>query len=214
MQDESRLEALFYEKLEAGLAVNRNARAIACVFLFAGFLAHCGILTAMSAGQLSGNLGRCHCFAMEPDCHMTTVSRSALVRHSAEEMFDLVDDVRSYQEFLPWVKRSREIERNEDMVCGELLFSKAGFEKSFVTRNRRQPGKMIEIRLVEGPFRQLEGFWRFQPLGHGGCKVSVDLEFEFSSRLLGAAFGRVFTQVAGTLVDSFVRRANTVYGRG
>ncbi len=145
---------------------------------------------------------------------MTTVSRSAMVRHSAEEMFELVDDVRGYEDFLPWVKRSRERERDGDVVIGELLFSKAGIEKSFTTRNRRQPGKMIEIRLVEGPFRHLEGFWRFDALGEDACKVSLDLEFEFSNRLLAMAFGKVFTQVAGTLVDSFVKRANERYGLG
>ncbi len=145
---------------------------------------------------------------------MPTVSRSALVRHTAAEMFDLVDDVARYQDFLPWVKRSVERERSEDIVIGELLFAKAGFEKSFTTRNLRQPGKMIEIRLVEGPFRQLEGFWRFEPLGEDACKVSLDLEFEFSSKLLAMAFGKVFTQVAGTLVDSFVQRAHQCYGRG
>lgn len=144
---------------------------------------------------------------------MTTVSRSAHVRYSADKMFELVDDVKSYQEFLPWVKRSRELERNDNIVCGELLFAKAGFEKSFVTRNLRQPGKMIEIRLVEGPFQQLEGFWRFQALTENACKVSVDLEFAFSNRLLSMAFGKVFTQVAGTLVDSFVQRAEVIYGR-
>ena len=73
---------------------------------------------------------------------------------------------------------------------------------------------MIEIRLVEGPFRHLEGFWRFDALGEDACKVSLDLEFEFSNRLLAMAFGKVFTQVAGTLVDSFVKRANERYGRG
>lgn len=145
---------------------------------------------------------------------MPTVSRSAIVRHTATEMFDLVDDVSRYQDFLPWVKRSVERERSEDLVVGELLFAKAGFEKSFTTRNLRQPGKMIEIRLVEGPFRQLEGFWRFEPLGDDACKVSLDLEFEFSNKLLGMAFGKVFTQVAGTLVDSFVQRARDCYGRG
>lgn len=145
---------------------------------------------------------------------MPTVSRSAIVRHTATEMFDLVDDVARYQDFLPWVKRSVERERSEDLVVGELLFAKAGFEKSFTTRNLRQPGKMIEIRLVEGPFRQLEGFWRFEALGEDACKVSLDLEFEFSNKLLAMAFGKVFTQVAGTLVDSFVQRANKCYGRG
>jgi ribosome-associated toxin RatA of RatAB toxin-antitoxin module len=129
-------------------------------------------------------------------------------------MFALVDNVRDYQDFLPWVKRSRELERSDDVVCGELLFAKAGIEKSFVTRNRRQPGKMIEIRLVEGPFRQLEGFWLFTPLDHSACKVSVNLQFEFSNRLVAMAFGKVFTQVAGTLVDSFVQRADVLHGRG
>lgn len=143
---------------------------------------------------------------------MTTVSRSAHVRYSAEKMFELVDDVQSYQDFLPWVKRSRELERSDEVVCGELLFAKAGFEKSFTTRNLRQPGKMIEIRLIEGPFQHLEGFWQFQSITENACKVSVDLEFEFSNRLLSMAFGKVFTQVAGTLVDSFVQRAEVIYG--
>jgi len=143
---------------------------------------------------------------------MTTVARSALVSHSAEDMFRLVDDVAAYEQFLPWVKRSRELYRDADTVRAELLFSKGGFEKSFTTQNRIQYGKMIDIRLVEGPFRHLDGYWRFQPLSESACKVSLDLEFEFSNRLLAMAFGRVFTQVAGTLVDSFVRRADALYG--
>lgn len=143
---------------------------------------------------------------------MTTVARSALVSYSARDMFRLVDDVASYERFLPWVKRSRELHRDADTVRAELLFSKGGFEKSFTTQNRIQYGKMIDIRLVEGPFRHLDGYWRFQPLSEDACKVSLDLEFEFSSRLLAMAFGRVFTQVAGTLVDSFVRRADELYG--
>ncbi|PWG64245.1 type II toxin-antitoxin system RatA family toxin [Sediminicurvatus halobius] len=144
---------------------------------------------------------------------MTTVARSALVPYSAEDMFRLVDDVASYEQFLPWVKRSRELHRDADTVRAELLFSKGGFEKSFTTQNRIQYGKMIDIRLVEGPFRHLDGYWRFQSLADDACKVSLDLEFEFSNRLLAMAFGRVFTQVAGTLVDSFVRRAHELYGR-
>lgn len=143
---------------------------------------------------------------------MTIVSRSAIVPHSAQAMFDLVDDVTTYQEFLPWVKRSTEHYRDEGQVKATLLFSKGGFEKAFTTRNLRHPGEMIDIRLVEGPFRQLEGIWRFEALERGGSKVSLDLEFEFSNRLLAMAFGRVFTQVATTLVDSFVRRANDLYG--
>ncbi len=145
---------------------------------------------------------------------MTTVSRSALVSHSAEDMFRLVDDVNSYERFLPWVKSSRELHRDDDTVRATLVFSKGGFEKSFTTQNRVKYGKMIDIRLVEGPFKHLDGYWRFEQLREDACKVSLDLEFEFSNRLLGMAFGRVFTQVATTLVDSFVRRADEVYGKG
>ena len=142
---------------------------------------------------------------------MTTVSRSALVPYSAQAMFDLVDDVDSYDRFLPWCKESRVLERTDDAVKGTIIFSKGVFEKGFTTLNRRQPGKMIEIRLVEGPFRHLEGFWRFQTLREDASKVSLDLEFEFNNRLVAMAFGKVFTQVANTLVDAFVGRAREVY---
>ncbi len=142
---------------------------------------------------------------------MTTVSRSALVPYSAAAMFELVDDVSAYQEFLPWVKRSTEDYRDDDQVKATLIFSKGGFEKAFTTLNRRYHGDMIDISLVQGPFRHLEGVWRFKPMAEGGSRVSLDLEFEFANRLLAMAFGRVFTQVATTLVDSFVRRANAVY---
>ncbi|MGD8429959.1 MAG: type II toxin-antitoxin system RatA family toxin [Ectothiorhodospiraceae bacterium] len=144
---------------------------------------------------------------------MTTVSRSALVPYSAEAMFRLVDDVDSYEHFLPWVKESRELHRDDDTVRATILFSKAGFEKSFTTQNRIKYGKMIDIRLVEGPFRHLDGYWRFQQLREDACKVNLDLEFEFTNRLLAMAFGRVFTQVCTTLVDSFVHRADEIYGR-
>jgi ribosome-associated toxin RatA of RatAB toxin-antitoxin module len=126
-------------------------------------------------------------------------------------MFDLVDDVDSYDRFLPWCRKSTVLERTEDTVKGTIVFAKGGFERGFTTLNRRQPGKMIEIRLVEGPFRHLEGFWRFQPLRDDASKVSLDLEFEFNNRLVAMAFGKVFTQVANTLVDSFVSRAREVY---
>jgi ribosome-associated toxin RatA of RatAB toxin-antitoxin module len=91
--------------------------------------------------------------------------------------------------------------------------SKGGINKSFATLNRLQPGKMIEMRLLEGPFKRLEGYWRFDTLREGACKVSLDMDFEFSSRMLGMVVGPVFTQVANTLVDAFCRRAEEVYGK-
>ena len=144
---------------------------------------------------------------------MTCISKSALVPYSPQEMFALVDDIDSYPEFLPWCSDARVVSRSDDEVCASISISKSGVDKSFVTCNRNQKNKMIEMRLKEGPFRHLQGYWRFDPLGDEGCKVSLDLEFEFSSRVLGMVIGPVFNQVANSLVDSFQQRALDVYGR-
>lgn len=143
---------------------------------------------------------------------MSNISRTALVPYSAAEMFALVDNIDAYQEFLPWCKESVVLGREGDEVRGRLSLSKSGIEKSFTTCNRVQKNKMIEMRLVEGPFHHLEGFWRFEALGEQACKVSLDLEFEFSNKLLGLTFGPVFSQITSTLVDAFCKRAVDVYG--
>lgn len=144
---------------------------------------------------------------------MTSISKSALVPYSPAEMFALVDDIEAYPEFLPWCRATQVLERNEDEVRATIALSKGGVDKSFTTCNRNQGHKMIEMRLVEGPFQRLEGFWRFTPLGDDGCKVSLDLEFEFASRMLSIVVGPVFSQVANSLVDSFQQRAVAVYGK-
>lgn len=144
---------------------------------------------------------------------MKNISRSALVPHSAGRMYELVCDVDAYQTFLPWCRESYVISRDEDEMRGTIVIAKGGLERSFTTLNRLQHNKMMEMRLIEGPFRHLEGFWRFQALREDACKVSLDLEFEFSSRLMTAVFGPIFTQIANTLVDAFVKRADAVYGR-
>ncbi|MEX0732942.1 MAG: type II toxin-antitoxin system RatA family toxin [Aquisalimonadaceae bacterium] len=144
---------------------------------------------------------------------MTTISRSALVAYSARAMFDLVEDVDRYREFLPWCSDSGVLERKDDEIKAFVTISKGGISKSFTTLNRSQPGKMVEIRLLEGPFRRLDGYWRFQALREDACKVSLDLEFEFSNAIVRMAFGRVFDELANRLVDSFVKRAEVVYGK-
>lgn len=144
---------------------------------------------------------------------MTSISKSALVPYSPAEMFALVDDIEAYPQFLPWCSAASVLERSADEVHASIALSKGGVDKAFTTCNRIQNGKMIEMRLVEGPFRHLEGFWRFDALGNDGCKVSLDMEFEFSSRMLGMVVGPVFSQVANSLVDSFQQRAVEVYGK-
>lgn len=143
---------------------------------------------------------------------MTSINKSALVPYSPAQMFALVDGIEAYPEFLPWCKSTRILSRSEDEVRATIELSKGGVEKAFTTCNRNQKNKMIEMRLIEGPFKRLEGFWRFDALGDDGCKVSLDLEFEFASRILGMVVGPVFSQIANSLVDSFQQRAVDVYG--
>jgi len=143
----------------------------------------------------------------------TSVQRTALVPYTPREMFDLVSDIESYPQFLPWCSGARVLSREEDEVRASIDISKGALHKTFTTLNREQPGKMIEMRLVEGPFKRLEGFWRFDPLGEGACKVSLDLEFDFATPMLRMVVGPVFSQIANSLVDAFHRRAEEVYGK-
>ena len=143
---------------------------------------------------------------------MTTIHKSALVPYSAEQMYTLVDDIPAYPEFLPWCSGSKEINRREDEVEASLDIAHSGVHKSFTTRNRLEINKTIEMQLVEGPFKHLNGVWRFEPLGDAGSKVVLDLEFDFSSKLLGMTFGPLFSKIASSLVDAFIQRAQKVYG--
>lgn len=144
---------------------------------------------------------------------MATIHKSALVPYSSAQMFALVNDIESYAQFLPWCRTSAVLARGIDEIRASVEIAHGALHKSFTTLNRLQQDKMIEMRLVEGPFRRLEGFWRFDILGEKACKVSLDLDFEFSNRLVGMAMGPVFTQIANTLVDAFCKRARDVYGK-
>lgn len=144
---------------------------------------------------------------------MTVIKREKVVKFSASQMYGLVNDIDNYPAFLPWCTQSNVISRTPEEVHAELTLSKGGLEKSFTTCNRLQPDKMIEVRLISGPFKQLEGFWHFERLDDSSCKVSLDLEFEFSNFLIGMALGPVFNQIANNLVDAFCDRAITLYGR-
>lgn len=144
---------------------------------------------------------------------MTTVKKNALVPYSAAEMYALVNDVEAYPQFLPWCRGTRVLYRDEDEIRASIEIAQGALHKSFTTHNRLQRDKMVEMRLVEGPFRHLEGFWRFDALGERACKVNLDLDFEFSNKLIGLALGPIFNQVVNTLVDAFCARAEQVYGK-
>ncbi len=143
---------------------------------------------------------------------MTQIKRSAIVPYTPNEMYELVAAVDDYPRFLPWCESTRVLEREPDAVTASLTLNKGGLRKSFTTRNRLQQDKSIEMRLLDGPFRHLEGYWVFEPAGESGCRVRLDMEFEFANRLLSMAVGPVFTQVANSLVDAFRDRAEAIYG--
>ena len=143
---------------------------------------------------------------------MAKVEKTALVPFTAAAMFELVNDVPNYPAFLPWCRSARILSDSDEERCGELEVARAGIRQTFATCNRLQYPERIELHLKEGPFKRLEGYWHFQPLSDAACKVTLHIEFEFSGKLIDAAFGAVFKQIADTLVDAFCKRATEVYG--
>lgn len=142
---------------------------------------------------------------------MKQVSRSALVSFSADQMFHLVNDVARYPEFLPGCSGSRVIEASNDKMVASVDVSKAGISKTFTTSNELNHGESIIMNLVDGPFRTLRGGWYFTPLDEQACKVELKLEFEFSSKMIEMAFGKVFNELTGNMVNAFTKRAKQVY---
>lgn len=143
---------------------------------------------------------------------MSRVEKSALVPYPVEFMFELVNDVESYPQFLPWCRSGRLLSRDDETLCGEIEVARAGIRQTFSTCNRLYPYERIDLQLREGPFKRLDGSWQFQALRADACKVSLTMEFEFAGRLINAAFGRVFGQIADSLVDAFCKRARELHG--
>jgi ribosome-associated toxin RatA of RatAB toxin-antitoxin module len=144
---------------------------------------------------------------------MTTIQKSALVPYTAEEMYALVADVEAYPAFLPWCGGARVLSREADTVVAVIEIAYGSLRQSFTTRNRSVPGEQLEMQLLDGPFRQLQGQWRFHALDPSASKISFHLEFEFSNKLIGFAVGPAFSAIGNTMVDSFRQRAEAVYGR-
>lgn len=143
---------------------------------------------------------------------MTIIKRNALVSYNARQMFELVNDIEDYPRFLPWCRESHIISQSDDNVEATLDIAWSGIHKSFTTRNHLYPHERIDITLVKGPFKYLEGRWSFIALGEHGCKVNLDLEFELGGGLMDKFFLPVFNHIANSLVDAFCKRAVEVYG--
>ena len=143
---------------------------------------------------------------------MSSVGRSALVSHSAQQMFALVSEIESYPGFLPWCDRASIVERGEGRTVATLRINFRGLKEEFTTENLDRPNERIDMRLVSGPFRRLEGAWIFTPISERACKVELRLRYEFSGLLLKKLAGAVFDEIANSLVDAFARQADRRFG--
>ena len=132
--------------------------------------------------------------------------------YSTKEMLDLVNDVEAYPQFLPNCSDSKIVSQHNNNMTASLEISKAGIKKWFTTENTFMDEQTVQLRLVDGPFKTLKGRWHFQALDKKACKVELKLEFEFSSKLIELAFGKIFNDVAKNMVSAFTQRAKDVYG--
>jgi ribosome-associated toxin RatA of RatAB toxin-antitoxin module len=143
---------------------------------------------------------------------MPHIKQSELVPYTAAEMYALVADFESYPQFLPWCERAWVVSREADCQRAGLAVRKGVLHYTFTTDNLGQPPHRIDVGLVDGPFRRLVGTWEFAQNALG-TRVTLNLDFEFESRLVGVALSPLFKVMTGSLVASFRQRAVAVYGR-
>ena len=142
---------------------------------------------------------------------MRRVNRSALVPYSAAQMFNLVNDVPAYPEFLPWCVRSKILQQDDRRMMARLEIAKAGLRQSFTTSNQLVPGESIKITLVNGPFRHMSGLWTFKQLGEDACKVTMELSFDIDRGMFNRTLAGIFNLAADKMVDAFCNRAESIY---
>jgi ribosome-associated toxin RatA of RatAB toxin-antitoxin module len=138
---------------------------------------------------------------------MREVKRSALIAESPARMYALINDIERYPEFVPWCAAARVDSRKEGEVVATLNIKRGPLRAEFTTRNLLEPDRRILMQFVSGPFRVLEGLWTLSPLGELGCRVELEMRFEFANRVAGALFESLFEDTAASLVDAFVKRA-------
>jgi ribosome-associated toxin RatA of RatAB toxin-antitoxin module len=138
---------------------------------------------------------------------MREVKRSALIAESPARMYALINDIDRYPEFVPWCSAARVESRKEGEVVATLTIKRGPLRAEFTTRNLLEPGKRVLMQFVSGPFSVLEGLWTLTPLGDLGCRVELEMRFEFANRVAGTLFAPLFEDTAASLVDAFVKRA-------
>jgi ribosome-associated toxin RatA of RatAB toxin-antitoxin module len=141
---------------------------------------------------------------------MREMTRSALVARPPELVYQLVEDVERYPEFVPGCTEAKVLERTANEMVARLAVRRGPLRTEFTTRNRLDPGRSMHMDLVEGPFRMLEGNWSFTPVASNGCRIELSLRFQFSNLLKSALFEPLFEETAASLVRAFVSRAQSV----
>lgn len=144
---------------------------------------------------------------------MAEIERSALMPYPARVMYDIVNDVEHYPEFLPWCGATRIEHQDEHSMVAAILMQAVGLNHWFKTDNRMLPAERIDISLLEGPFSKLDGSWRFTPINNDGCKIELLLNFEIKHKLASAIIAPAFSRIANTLVESFCDRARDLHER-
>lgn len=143
---------------------------------------------------------------------MPKIHREALLPYSKEAIYQLVNDVRCYSEFLPWCHSTDILEQSDVLMRASILVKKMGISKSFTTENTLKLNEKITMQLLNGPFRHLIGEWQFNAIQNLGCKVMLDLDFEFLPGLMNLPFKKVFEPAADSMLQCFVARAHALYG--
>jgi ribosome-associated toxin RatA of RatAB toxin-antitoxin module len=143
---------------------------------------------------------------------MPNISRSALVMHSVEDMYYLINDVIAYPKFLPNCSDSKIVAQDGHSMTAAILVSKGGLKKWFTTQNVLISNQEVKMSLVDGPFKYLGGGWQLKALSDNACKIELTLDYEFSNKIFDLAFGRVFNNLANNMVQAFTQRAKEVYG--
>ncbi len=146
---------------------------------------------------------------------MKTVHKSVLIWYSPHEMYVLVTDVDKYSQFLPFCEQARVVEEHDNGMTAELSVAFGGVHQTFTTRNVHTPDRLVDMKLLTGPFSRLDGQWSFSALGDGSqraCKVELTLNYRLDHSALGKLVGPALDKIASHLVDAFVKRADQVYG--
>ena len=143
---------------------------------------------------------------------MESINKSVVVSYTADQMYDLVNDVESYPVFLPWCSSATVHQNEPHYMKASVSLAVGSVKQSFTTENTLEPGRRIEVRLLNGPFKKLQGYWSFAPAGENLSKVSFQMNFEYKNLLVKLALNKVFQRIGDTMVGSFVERAKQIYG--